>query len=182
MVSGRRRGNGRSQLPCRAVCYRCLRLTRGENVEQWQTGGWKQILGKRQAATSRKREKSDVAEAIASSERVYSSIEDEAPSAQLDDRVREERYEEDFREEPARSPDHGSGNGSAPTMQDVFGPGGLLERSMIGGYEHRPAQLEMAEVVHDAFTENITPSSKPAPAPAKRSPTCSRRFAADAAS
>src|SRR5262245_46072310 len=36
-------------------------------------------------------------------------------------------------------------------MRDVFGPGGLLERSMIGGYEHRRAQLEMAEVVHDAF-------------------------------
>src|ERR1043166_9376229 len=36
-------------------------------------------------------------------------------------------------------------------MADVFGPGGLLERSMIGGYEHRVAQLEMAEVVHDAF-------------------------------
>ena len=39
-------------------------------------------------------------------------------------------------------------------MADVFGPGGLLERSMIGGYEHRPAQLEMAEAVHDAFQEN----------------------------
>jgi ATP-dependent DNA helicase DinG len=36
-------------------------------------------------------------------------------------------------------------------MREVFGPGGLLERSMIGGYEHRVAQLEMAEVVHDAF-------------------------------
>ena len=36
-------------------------------------------------------------------------------------------------------------------MKEVFGPGGLLERSMIGGYEHRPAQLEMAEMVHDAF-------------------------------
>jgi ATP-dependent DNA helicase DinG len=36
-------------------------------------------------------------------------------------------------------------------MRDVFGPGGLLERSMIGGYEHRVAQLEMAEMVHDAF-------------------------------
>jgi ATP-dependent DNA helicase DinG len=36
-------------------------------------------------------------------------------------------------------------------MKEVFGPGGLLERSMIGGYEHRPAQLEMAEIVHDAF-------------------------------
>jgi ATP-dependent DNA helicase DinG len=36
-------------------------------------------------------------------------------------------------------------------MREVFGPGGLLERSMIGGYEHRVAQLEMAELVHDAF-------------------------------
>ncbi len=36
-------------------------------------------------------------------------------------------------------------------MREVFGPGGLLERSMIGGYEHRIAQLEMAEMVHDAF-------------------------------
>src|SRR6266478_1209130 len=36
-------------------------------------------------------------------------------------------------------------------MREVFGPGGMLERSMIGGYEHRVAQLEMAEIVHDAF-------------------------------
>ena len=36
-------------------------------------------------------------------------------------------------------------------MEEVFGPGGLLERCMIGGYEHRRAQLEMAELVHDAF-------------------------------
>jgi ATP-dependent DNA helicase DinG len=40
---------------------------------------------------------------------------------------------------------------AAVSMHDVFGPGGLLERSMIGGYEHRAAQLEMAEMVHDAF-------------------------------
>jgi len=25
-----------------------------------------------------------------------------------------------------------------PTMEEIFGPGGLLDRSMIGGYEHRP--------------------------------------------
>jgi len=36
-------------------------------------------------------------------------------------------------------------------MREVFGPGGLLERCMMGGYEHRAAQLEMAELVHDAF-------------------------------
>jgi ATP-dependent DNA helicase DinG len=37
------------------------------------------------------------------------------------------------------------------SMRDVFAAGGLLERSMIGGFEHRAAQLEMAEMVHDAF-------------------------------
>jgi ATP-dependent DNA helicase DinG len=39
-------------------------------------------------------------------------------------------------------------------MADIFGPGGLLERCMIGGYEHRRAQLEMAEQVHDAFEKH----------------------------
>jgi len=49
---------------------------------------------------------------------------------------------------------HGSATGVAPaheneapstgpTMEQIFGPGGFLERSMIGGYEHRPAQLQM---------------------------------------
>src|SRR5580704_5860863 len=38
-----------------------------------------------------------------------------------------------------------------PTMREVFGPGGFLERCMIGWYEHRRGQLEMAEMVHDAF-------------------------------
>ncbi len=42
---------------------------------------------------------------------------------------------------------------SRPSMRDVFAPGGLLERCMIGGYEHRPGQLEMAEAVHDAFEQ-----------------------------
>src|ERR1700688_3495826 len=38
-----------------------------------------------------------------------------------------------------------------PSMLEVFGPGGLLERCMIGGYEHRRAQLLMAQLVQDAF-------------------------------
>ena len=50
----------------------------------------------------------------------------------------------DGKEESAEKP-------AKSSMQDVFGPGGLLERCMIGGYEHRRAQLEMAEMVHDAF-------------------------------
>jgi len=39
-------------------------------------------------------------------------------------------------------------------MEQVFGPGGFLEKSMFGGYEHRPAQLEMAEAVDDAFAKH----------------------------
>lgn len=39
-------------------------------------------------------------------------------------------------------------------MHDIFGPGGFLDKSMIGGYEHRPAQLEMAEEVDDAFQKH----------------------------
>ena len=38
-----------------------------------------------------------------------------------------------------------------PSMEDIFGPGGFLEKSMMGGYEQRPGQLEMAKVVDDAF-------------------------------
>jgi ATP-dependent DNA helicase DinG len=45
--------------------------------------------------------------------------------------------------------DHPRGN--KPSMRDIFGPGGFLDRSMVGGYEHRPAQLQMAEAVDDAF-------------------------------
>ncbi len=50
--------------------------------------------------------------------------------------------------------DIGSDNSTQPTMGQIFGPGGLLDRCMIGGYEHRPAQLEMAEAVYDAFANH----------------------------
>ena len=33
----------------------------------------------------------------------------------------------------------------------IFGPGGLLEKCMPAGYEHRRSQLEMAELVDEAF-------------------------------
>src|SRR6266436_3651768 len=58
----------------------------------------------------------------------------------------------------------GPANGpEKPSMREVFGPGGFLEKCMVGGfdrlavnsdYEHRPGQLEMAEVVHDAFEQH----------------------------
>ena len=42
---------------------------------------------------------------------------------------------------------------SEPTIADIFGPGGALEKCMPEGYEHRPSQLEMAELVDAAFQE-----------------------------
>src|SRR5712692_1101901 len=40
-----------------------------------------------------------------------------------------------------------------PTIAQIFGPGGALEKCMPDGYEHRPSQLEMAEMVEAAFRE-----------------------------
>jgi len=40
-----------------------------------------------------------------------------------------------------------------PTIAEIFGPGGAIEKFMPGGYEHRPSQLEMAELVEAAFQE-----------------------------
>jgi ATP-dependent DNA helicase DinG len=38
-----------------------------------------------------------------------------------------------------------------PTIADIFGPSGLLEGCLGAGYEHRRSQLEMAEIVEEAF-------------------------------
>jgi ATP-dependent DNA helicase DinG len=40
-----------------------------------------------------------------------------------------------------------------PTIADIFGPGGAIEKFMPEGYEHRRSQLEMAELVEAAFQE-----------------------------
>ena len=40
-----------------------------------------------------------------------------------------------------------------PTIEDIFGPGGALEKCMPDGFEHRPSQLAMAEMVESAFRE-----------------------------
>ena len=90
-------------------------------------------------------------------ERVYAPLEDELRAHDVEGQpVRQNRAVGDA---------HGSAAGVAPahedetpptgpTMEQIFGPGGFLERSMIGGYEHRPAQLQMAEAVHDAFQKH----------------------------
>jgi ATP-dependent DNA helicase DinG len=54
-------------------------------------------------------------------------------------------------EEPAEENTEYERPAGKPTMEAIFGPGGFLDKSMIGGYEHRPAQLQMAEAVDDAF-------------------------------
>ncbi len=79
-------------------------------------------------------------------ERFYVPLEDEhAPAAYS----RADEFDE-----LAPEPSEQHLDGSSPSMRDIFGPGGLLERSMIGGYEHRPGQLQMAEAIHHAFANH----------------------------
>jgi ATP-dependent DNA helicase DinG len=82
---------------------------------------------------------------------VYAPLEEEsAPKSHRNVPAHEYAREEDeFAQEITGSSDPGK-----PSMRDIFGPGGLLDRCMIGGYEHRPAQLEMAEAVNDAFVNH----------------------------
>jgi ATP-dependent DNA helicase DinG len=53
---------------------------------------------------------------------------------------------------PARS-DSAQPDLKEPTIAEIFGPGGALEKCMPEGYEHRPSQLQMAEMVEAAFRE-----------------------------
>jgi ATP-dependent DNA helicase DinG len=56
------------------------------------------------------------------------------------------------RPEPAE-PELSESGPSEPTIAEIFGPGGALEKCMPEGYEHRPSQMEMAELVEAAFRE-----------------------------
>ncbi len=82
----------------------------------------------------------------------------QACAAQRDTSPTAERRYVSADEEPARHENNeaaaetpSADHKNQPNMQEVFGPGGLLERCMIGGYEHRRAQLLMAELVQDGF-------------------------------
>jgi ATP-dependent DNA helicase DinG len=84
-------------------------------------------------------------------ERVYGPLEDEyAPQRHAPGPLPSSRTHE-FEVRPADLSSVETSDTVSSNMRDIFGPGGLLERSMIGGYEHRPGQLQMAEAVHDAF-------------------------------
>jgi ATP-dependent DNA helicase DinG len=76
-------------------------------------------------------------------ERVYAPL-DEESAAPKPARIASQHKQED------RQSREGSIT-NKPSMLAIFGPGGFLDKSMIGGYEHRPAQLQMAEAVDDAF-------------------------------
>ena len=80
-------------------------------------------------------------------ERRYASF-DEEETATARGRLKKRSVE---KPEPGEAEHTAESTAGQVSMRDVFAAGGLLERSMIGGFEHRAAQLEMAEMVHDAF-------------------------------
>ena len=98
-------------------------------------------LAKRAQRAEVERNNGKEKQSAALTERVYVPLEDEAGGHR-------ERLERDGTE------GKGASEATGPSMREVFGPGGLLERCMLGGYEHRPAQLEMAEAVHEAFEKH----------------------------
>jgi ATP-dependent DNA helicase DinG len=55
--------------------------------------------------------------------------------------------------EPSELLDGAGSAPDSPSIAEIFGPGGALEKCMPQGYEHRPSQLEMAEMVESAFRE-----------------------------
>jgi hypothetical protein len=65
------------------------------------------------------------------------------------------RVKDNTQEMPAASaqPELTQPDLTQPTIAEIFGPGGALEKCMPNGYEHRPSQLEMAELVEAAFRE-----------------------------
>ncbi len=89
--------------------------------------------------------------------RETTTVSSDGAAVQRQKRADERRYASQDEDGPRQQPDdsalknHTTETKSAPNMQEVFGPGGLLERCMIGGYEHRRAQLLMAELVQEAF-------------------------------
>jgi ATP-dependent DNA helicase DinG len=89
------------------------------------------------------------------SERVYAPLEEEhTPKSRRNAPAHEFVHEEEESASPQQQEMPSSSDSGKPTMRDIFGPGGLLDRCMIGGYEHRPAQLQMAEAVNDAFVNH----------------------------
>src|SRR5712671_1494063 len=117
-------------------------VTRPSGGSSEKEGGF---LAKRAAKSAMELSETGVKRAAKAVERKYMLIED--------DRAAGLSTQEDAVEEQVAEP-------AKPSMREAFGPDGFLEKCMRGGfdrttvtsdYEYRPAQLEMAELVHDAF-------------------------------
>src|SRR5260370_33669813 len=65
-----------------------------------------------------------------------------------------EREYVSLEEESRTTQTKGAEGGVKPSMAEVFGPGGLLERCMIGGYEHRRGEVRRGGGVHGAFVKD----------------------------
>src|ERR1700746_2772355 len=119
------------------VCYRSWSPRR----VAWSKG---EILGKNTTNSSRAAAEMGSRRRAKAADRKYVPLEDD-----LNVRARE-----------SGNTNNGTrGETAKASMQEVFGPGGFLEKCMKGGfersvvspdYEYRAAQLEMAEVSHDA--------------------------------
>ncbi len=116
---------------------------------------WAGSLAKRTSKSDLQQSSTKRHEAIA--ERVYVPLEEEArahavegPPASKRGEVAPPPADRDSATLSTQQQEHGA----QPTMAAIFGPGGFLEKSMIGGYEHRPAQLQMADAVQDAFEKH----------------------------
>jgi ATP-dependent DNA helicase DinG len=120
-----------------------------------------QILAKRPSKSEIVATKS---RAAAAGDRVYAPLDEElatpAGNAPRRGSYRDETDPNDLpdpSEDPSEEPSpdlHQPSRAVQPSMREIFGPGGFLEKCMYGGYEHRPGQLQMAEAVHDAFEKH----------------------------
>jgi ATP-dependent DNA helicase DinG len=84
-------------------------------------------------------------------ERVYSPLDEDFPAPRFALRPATKLTETPLDDEPQHEEPCERPAKEKPSMRQIFGPGGFLDKCMIGGYEHRPAQLQMAEAVDDAF-------------------------------
>jgi len=84
-------------------------------------------------------------------ERVYAPLEEELAPRRSTSRAVQGAHEIEVDELAPKQKPRERSSSNKPSMHDIFGPGGFLDKCMIGGYEHRPAQLQMAEAVDDAF-------------------------------
>ncbi len=99
-------------------------------------------------AGSSERKKQPIARA---SERVYAPLDDDLSYSRPTSSSTEKQFYQPAPDETLPAELRQKSSPGKPSMRDIFGPGGFLDKCMIGGYEHRPAQLQMAEAVDDAF-------------------------------